>query len=76
VGVVVDGERDADGQWILDGAFSVFTTDQELMRVLGWGVPCRSLVMWTSSLPHAADFTKTGFRRVGDGQGNVPALNF
>jgi hypothetical protein len=39
VGVVVDGERDADGQWLLDGEFTVFTTDQELIRVLGWG--CR-----------------------------------
>jgi hypothetical protein len=33
----VDGERDADGQWCLDGAFTVFTTDQELIRVSGWG---------------------------------------
>jgi hypothetical protein len=36
-GVVVDGERDEDGQWCLDGAFTVFTTDQELIRVSGWG---------------------------------------
>jgi hypothetical protein len=36
-GVVVDGERDEDGQWFLDGVFTVFTTDQELVQVLGWG---------------------------------------
>jgi hypothetical protein len=33
----VDGECDADGQWCLDGAFIAFTTDQELIRVSGWG---------------------------------------
>ena len=35
-GVIVDGERDEDGQWLLDGEFTVFTTDEELIRVLGW----------------------------------------
>jgi hypothetical protein len=36
-GVIVDGERDDEGQWLLDGQFTVFTTDQELIRVSGWG---------------------------------------
>ena len=36
-GVVVDGERDEDGQWLLDGEFTVFTTDEELVRIRGWG---------------------------------------
>ncbi len=36
-GVIVDGERDEDGQWLLDEQFTVFTTDQELIRVSGWG---------------------------------------
>ncbi len=36
-GVIVDGERDDDGQWLLDEQFTVFTTDQELIRVSGWG---------------------------------------
>ena len=35
-GVIVDGERDEDGQWLLDGEFTVFTTDEELIHVLGW----------------------------------------
>lgn len=35
-GVVVDGERDEDGQWLLDGEFTVFTTDEELICVSGW----------------------------------------
>ncbi len=34
-GVIVDGERDEDGQWLLDGEFTVFTTDEELVRVTG-----------------------------------------
>jgi len=34
-GVVVDGERDQDGRWMLDGEFTVFTTDEELIRVAG-----------------------------------------
>ncbi len=35
-GVVVDGERDEDGAWVLDGEFTVFTTDEELIRVAGY----------------------------------------
>jgi len=35
-GVVVDGERDEDGEWVLDGEFTVFTTDEELIRVAGF----------------------------------------
>jgi len=35
-GVVVDGERDKDGEWVLDGEFTVFTTDEELIRVAGF----------------------------------------
>ena len=35
-GVIVDGERDEDGEWVLDGEFTVFTTDEELACVLGW----------------------------------------
>ena len=35
-GVIVDGERDEDGQWLLDGEFTVFTTDEELVVVAGW----------------------------------------
>jgi hypothetical protein len=35
--VIVDGERDDEGQWLLDGQFTVFTTDQELIHVSGWG---------------------------------------
>jgi hypothetical protein len=36
-GVIVDGERDENGQWVLDAQFTVFTTDQELIAVSGWG---------------------------------------
>ena len=36
-GVVVDGERDDDGQWLLDAQFTVFTTEGEFIRVSGWG---------------------------------------
>lgn len=36
-GVVVDGDQDEDGQWLLDGEFTVFTTDEELIFVQGWG---------------------------------------
>ena len=36
-GVIVEGERDEDGQWLLDEQFTVFTTDRELIRVSGWG---------------------------------------
>ncbi len=35
-GVIVDGERDEHGQWVLDGKFTVFTTDEELVTVAGW----------------------------------------
>ena len=35
-GVIVDGERDEDGQWVLDGEFTVFTTEEDLIRVSGW----------------------------------------
>jgi len=35
-GVIVDGERDEDGEWVLDGEFTVFTTDEELIRVAGF----------------------------------------
>jgi len=35
-GVIVDGERDKDGEWVLDGEFTVFTTDEELIRVAGF----------------------------------------
>ncbi len=34
-GVVVDGERDDQGQWLLDGRFTVFTTEEELVTVNG-----------------------------------------
>ena len=34
--VIVDGERDEDGQWVLDGEFTVFTTEEDLIRVSGW----------------------------------------
>ena len=35
-GVIVDGERDEEGQSVLDGRFTVFTTDEELATVDGW----------------------------------------
>lgn len=35
-GVVVDGERDEDGAWVLDGEFTVFTTDEEIVKIMGW----------------------------------------
>jgi len=35
-GVVVDGEHDEDGAWVLDGEFTVFTTDEELVKIAGW----------------------------------------
>jgi hypothetical protein len=35
-GVIVDGERDENGQWLLDGEFTVFTTDEELVVVAGY----------------------------------------
>jgi hypothetical protein len=36
-GVIVDGDRDDDGQWLLDEQFTVFTTEEEFVRVAGWG---------------------------------------
>ncbi len=36
-GVIVDGERDENGEWVLDSTFTVFTADEELIRVSGWG---------------------------------------
>jgi hypothetical protein len=36
-GVIVDGERDDEGGWLLDEQFTVFTTEEELVRVSGWG---------------------------------------
>jgi hypothetical protein len=35
-GVIVDGERDEHGQWVLDGEFTVFTTEETLTVVNGW----------------------------------------
>ncbi len=35
-GVIVNGERDEDGAWVLDGEFTVFTTDEELIKIAGW----------------------------------------
>ena len=35
-GVIVDGEKDEDGQWVLDGEFTVFTIEEDLIRVSGW----------------------------------------
>ena len=42
-GVIVDGERDENGQWLLDGEFTVFTTDQELVVVAGWNCTAKIL---------------------------------
>ena len=36
-GVVVDGERDEEGAWDLEGEFTVFTDEEDLVRVRGWG---------------------------------------
>jgi hypothetical protein len=36
-GVIVDGERDEKGEWLLDEQFTVFTTEHEFIRVSGWG---------------------------------------
>ena len=36
-GVVVDGERDEEGGWNLDGEFTVFTDEEEMILVRGWG---------------------------------------
>jgi len=46
--VVVDGERDEDGEWVLDGEFTVFTTDEELIRV---GSPAQSRSNDTAAAP-------------------------
>ncbi len=35
-GVVVDGERDDDGQWLVDTCFRIFTTDEELLVCHGY----------------------------------------
>jgi hypothetical protein len=35
-GVIVDGERDGDGEWLLDKQFTVFTAEEEFVRVSGW----------------------------------------
>jgi hypothetical protein len=35
-GVIVNGEQDGDGEWLLDKQFTVFTTKEELVRVPGW----------------------------------------
>jgi hypothetical protein len=42
-GVIVDGERDENGAWVLDEPFTVFATDQALIVVSSWG-PCRGSV--------------------------------
>lgn len=34
-GVIVDGARDGDGEWLLNEQFAVFTTDEELVRMSG-----------------------------------------
>ncbi len=34
-GVIVDGARDGDGEWLLDEQFTVFTTNEGLVQVLG-----------------------------------------
>jgi hypothetical protein len=34
-GIIVDGARDGDGEWLLDEQFTVFTTNEELVQVLG-----------------------------------------
>jgi hypothetical protein len=34
-GVIVDGERDADGAWDFDAPFTVLTTDEELIVCRG-----------------------------------------
>jgi hypothetical protein len=36
-GVIVDGERDNEGKWLLDEQFTVFTTEEEFVLVSGWG---------------------------------------
>ena len=36
-GVVVGGERDDDGGWDLGGEFTVFTDEEQMIKVQGWG---------------------------------------
>ena len=36
-GIIVDGARDGDGEWLLDEQFTVFTTEEEFVLVSGWG---------------------------------------
>jgi len=35
-GVIVDGDREEDGQWDLDSRFVLLTDDGEKIRVSGW----------------------------------------
>ena len=35
-GVIVDGDREEDGQWDLDGRFVLLTDDGERLTVNGW----------------------------------------
>lgn len=42
-GVIVDGEKDEDGNWLLDSMFTVFTTEEDLIRVSGWN--CTAVVL-------------------------------
>jgi hypothetical protein len=35
-GVVVDGERDHDGQWDFDADFTIFTADEDLLVCHGY----------------------------------------
>ncbi len=35
-GVIVDGDREEDGQWDLDSRFVLLTVDGERVRVNGW----------------------------------------
>ena len=39
-GVIVDGEQDENGEWVLDGEFTVFTTEEKLVHVAGWNCTC------------------------------------
>ena len=35
-GIVVGGERDEDGEWLLDQPFMIFTPDEQLIRCMGY----------------------------------------
>ena len=35
-GVIVDGDREEDGQWDLDSRFVLLTNDGERLRINGW----------------------------------------